>query len=88
MDKYTSVEHAAKELGLHVQSVRKLIHTGALPAFRRAGEKGFLIRSEDVAKLKAERSALVPVAPVPEKPKTGKSKKAGPKYVASRLPEV
>lgn len=56
------VEQAAKDLGVHVQTVRRFIHEGRLRAFKQpgAGNK-FLVSTEDVERLKKP----VPVQAVP-----------------------
>jgi excisionase family DNA binding protein len=59
-----SVEQAAKDLGVHVQTVRRFIHAGRLRAFKQAGAGNrFLVSAEDIERLKKP----VPVAVVPDR---------------------
>ena len=54
---YLSPEEAARELGIHVQTVRGYVRSGKLPALRLAGERAIRIRREDLKEL------LEPVEP-------------------------
>lgn len=47
-DKMLSVEEAAAHAGVHIESVRRWIRSGKLPAALPSRKKGYLIRPEDL----------------------------------------
>ena len=48
---YLTPEEAAKELGVHVQTMRAYVRSGRLPAFRLAGERAIRILRTDLNKV-------------------------------------
>jgi excisionase family DNA binding protein len=48
---YLTPEEAAKELGIHVQTMRGYVRSGRLPAFRLAGERAIRILRGDLTKV-------------------------------------